>query len=152
MNARIDEERDWTEDLPQTDHMRLFRQTDWISNGLGPPRDWDPTLRLFVNFVQADSRAACLWWGPDYVAIYNEAFVPLCHLVHPALMGSTYAQGFPELWPHIRLLFEEGIRTGLGQNVTSDTPLLVERNGWKEEAFFTGSFVPIGPPHDPLGF
>lgn len=147
-----DAEVDWTLNLAQTEHTRLFRETDWDRNGLGPPKDWDPTLQLFANLVHADSRAACLWWGPDYVAIYNDAFAPLCHGVHPTLMGSTYAQGFPELWPYILPMFEECIRTGIGQNVTSDAPLLVERNGWREEAYFSGSFVPIGQPHHPLGF
>ncbi|KAL5386424.1 hypothetical protein DPSP01_004149 [Paraphaeosphaeria sporulosa] len=150
--ASEDGTHDWTHKLAQTDHVRFFRETDWNRNGLGPPKDWDPTLQLFANFVHADSRAACLWWGPDAVAIYNEAFAPMCHGVHPALMGSTYARGFPELWPYIRLMFEESARTGIGQNVNSDTPLLVERNGWREEAFFSGSFIPIGPPHHPLGF
>ncbi|KAF2759413.1 hypothetical protein EJ05DRAFT_451688 [Pseudovirgaria hyperparasitica] len=143
---------DWTEDLPQTDHLNLFRDTDWSRNGLGPPASWDATLQLFTKFVFADSRAACLWWGPDAVAIYNEMFAPLCYAVHPTLMGSTYAECFPELWPLIRLMFEESRKTGVGQNVTPDAPLLVERHGWKEEAFFSGSFVPIGPSHQPLGF
>lgn len=152
MNAQGGALHDWTEHLARTEHTRLFRKTDWTRNGLGPLQDWDSTLQLFANFVLADSRAACLWWGPDFVAIYNEHFAPLCHGVHPTLMGSTYAQGFPELWPHIRLMFAESTRTGVGQNVTSNAPLLVERNGWMEEAFFSGSFVPIGPPHRPLGF
>ncbi|KAF9692005.1 hypothetical protein EKO04_010164 [Ascochyta lentis] len=152
LNAQDGQQHDWTGDLAQTDHVRFFRNTDWNRNGLGPPKDWDSTLRLFTNFVFADSRAACLWWGPEYVAIYNESFAPLCHGVHPTLMGSTYAEGFPEIWPHICAMFQESSRTGVGQNVTSDTPLLVERNGWREEAFFSGSFIPIGPPHHPLGF
>lgn len=151
-SANCAEQHDWTEDLAHTDHIQLFRGTDWTRNGLGAPKDWDPNLRLFANFVLADSRAACLWWGPDAVAIYNEAFAPLCYAVHPTLMGSTYAEGFPELWPYIRLMFEDSVKTGVGQNVASDAPLIVERHGWKEEAFFSGSFIPIGPPHSPLGF
>ena len=143
---------DWTEQLPKTDHVRFVRNIDWARSGLGPMKDWDATLRLFTGFVLADSRAACLWWGPDCIAIYNEHFAPMSAGVHPTLMGSTYAQGFPELWPAISGLFEEGRRTGLGQNVSSAVPLLVERNGWKEEAFFSGSFVPIGPSHQPQGF
>ncbi|KAF1933113.1 putative histidine kinase HHK15p [Didymella exigua CBS 183.55] len=143
---------DWTQNLADTDHIRLFRETDWTRNGLGSLQDWDSTLQLFANFVFADSRPACLWWGPEYVAIYNDAFAPMCHGVHPTLMGSTYAESFPEIWPQIRAMCQESIKTGVGQNVTSDAPLLVERNGWKEEAFFSGSFVPIGPHDRPLGF
>lgn len=55
-------EHDWTEDLPKTDHVRFFRETDWSKSKLGPLDTWSPTLRLFTAFVLADSRAACLWW------------------------------------------------------------------------------------------
>lgn len=55
-------EHDWTEDLPKTDHVRFFKETDWSKSSLGPLSTWPPTLRLFTGFVLADSRAACLWW------------------------------------------------------------------------------------------
>jgi len=145
-------ERDWTEQLPHTEHVRFLCNIDWARSRLGPLKDWNANLRLFTGFVLADSRAACLWWGPDAIAIYNEHFAPMAAGVHPTLMGSTYAQGFPEIWPNIRAMFEESRRTGAGQNVSSATPLLVERNGYREEAFFSGSFVPIGPVHQPEGF
>ncbi|KAL5120426.1 hypothetical protein ACEQ8H_001716 [Pleosporales sp. CAS-2024a] len=143
---------DWTLDLPQTDHVRLFRTTDWASTDLGPLRDWSPTLRLFVGFVLASSRAACLWWGPSLVAIYNDAYAPLAGKLHPSLMGSTIHQGYPDLWPSISVYFEEGRRTGMGQNYSSAAPTLVDRRGWTEEAFFSGAFTPIGPVHHPEGY
>ena len=43
-------------------------------------------------------------------------------------------------------------RTGQGVHYSSAVPLLVERKGWTEEAFFSGSFTPVGPPHNPDGF
>ncbi len=61
-NGQLPVERDWTEDLPKTDHVRFFRETDWSKSKLGPLNTWSPTLRLFTGFVLADSRAACLWW------------------------------------------------------------------------------------------
>jgi signal transduction histidine kinase len=143
---------DWTAALPQTDHVRFFRNTNWARTALGPLSDWSPTLRLFAGFVLADSRAACLWWGPDYIAIYNEAYAPLAAQVHPTLMGSTFVHGYPDLWPSISPYFDKCKRTGRGVNYSSATPTLVERKGWTEEAFFSGSFTPIGPAHSPEGF
>jgi hypothetical protein len=144
--------RDWTEDLPQSDHVRFFRDTDWARTTLGPLQGWSPTLRLFVGMVFADSRAACLWWGSDFIAIYNEGFQCMAAGVHPTLMGRRYADSFPEIWPYISALFAESMRTGKGQNVSSGAPLLVDRNGYREEAYFSGSFNPIGPANSPLGF
>lgn len=56
------DEHDWTEDLPQTDHVRFFRETDWSKSEVGPLKDWSPTLRLFTRMLFADSRAACIYW------------------------------------------------------------------------------------------
>ena len=140
--------RDWTAALPQTDHVRFFRTTDWTRTALGPLESWSPTLRLFTGFVLADSRAACLWWGPpsNLTAIYNEHYAPLACGAHPRLMGSTFQEGYPELWPGIKAYFEQAKKTGTGVNYSSAASLVVERKGWREEAFFSGSFIPVGTP------
>lgn len=31
-----------------------------------------------------------MYWGPDHVAIYNEAYILLAGQKHPALMGTSY--------------------------------------------------------------
>jgi signal transduction histidine kinase len=149
---RKDDAHDWTADLPQTEHIRFFRNTDWSSTPLGPLKGWSPTLRLFTGFVLADSRAACLWWGPSLIAIYNEAYAPLAAQRHPLLMGSTFQKGYPELWPAIDAYFEQGRRTGAGANYSSSVPTLVQRKGWVEETWFSGGFTPIGPTYNPEGF
>src|SRR5690242_6871753 len=169
-HSQCDTEYDWTEDLPQTDHVRFFRATDWSKSELGPLSTWPPTLRLFTRFVLADSRAACLWWyvgrrlvnmqltttdldrGKNLVAVYNEHYAPLACKAHPNLMGSTFQQGYPELWSGIQPFFEQCKTTAVGVNYSSAARLLVERKGWREETFFNGNFVPVGPAYAPEGF
>lgn len=151
---RIDDNalQDWTADLPPTEHVHFFRKTDWAHSALGPLQDWSATLRLFTTFVLADSRAACLWWGPSLVAVYNEAYAPLAAQKHPSLMGSAFRESYPDLWPSISAYFDQCKQTGAGVGYSSSEPLLVERKGWKEETYFSGSFTPIGPPAYPHGF
>ncbi|KAF2032951.1 autoinducer 2 sensor kinase/phosphatase luxQ [Setomelanomma holmii] len=67
-------------------------------------------------------------------------------------MGGTFIESYPDLWPAIREYFEEARRTGAGINHPSIAPLVVERKGWREETFFSGSFTPVGPPGQPAGF
>ena len=57
-------------------------------------------------------------------------------------MGQTFAQGFPELLPFMGPVFAEGRRSGRAQDV-NEAPMMVERNGYREEAFFTGNFTPL---------
>ncbi|KAF2705583.1 hypothetical protein K504DRAFT_92713 [Pleomassaria siparia CBS 279.74] len=80
--------------------------------------------------------------GSNRIAIYNAQFVPLAAGAHPILMGQSFGFGFPELLPFIKPLFEEGIRSGMAQDVV-EVPMMVERGGLKEETFFTGNFTPI---------
>ncbi|OAL53988.1 putative histidine kinase HHK15p [Pyrenochaeta sp. DS3sAY3a] len=142
------DEADWTAALPQTDHVRFFRRTDWAATSLGPLASWDATLRIMATLVLADSKAACLWWGPiaNLTAIYNEHYAPLAGGKHPALMGQTFQEGYPDLWPDISAFYEQAQSTGRGVNYSSAQSLIVERRGWREETFFSGNFVPVGLP------
>jgi hypothetical protein len=80
--------------------------------------------------------------GPDRVAIYNEKFMPLAGKTHPQLMGSTFEEGFPELWSAMKPVFEGAIQTRAAVDVV-EMEMFVERNKFTEEAYFSGNFVPI---------
>ncbi|KAF2819036.1 hypothetical protein CC86DRAFT_307940 [Ophiobolus disseminans] len=148
----LPERADWTDVLPQTDHVVFFKSVDWAQTALGPLQYWGTALRMYTHMVMSDSRAATLYWGPDRIAVYNASFVPLAAGAHPHLMGQPFAYGFPELDPFIGPLFEEGVRSGQAQDVV-ESPMMVERSGYREEAFFTGNFTPIrGVDGDVEGF
>lgn len=74
--------------------------------------------------------------------MYNAAFAPLAAKAHPLLMGQPFAFGFPELVPLIKPLFERGMQTGQAQDVV-EAPMMVDRNGYREETFFTSNFTPV---------
>ncbi|RMZ67390.1 autoinducer 2 sensor kinase phosphatase luxQ [Pyrenophora seminiperda CCB06] len=148
------EEHVWTDGLPQTDHVRFFQTTDWSQTVLGPLESWSPSLRLFATFTLSDSRPACLWWGDiaNLTAIYNEQYAQLAAGVHPKLMGSLFQDGYPDLWPSLRAYFDQAKSTGTGVNYSSAMSTIVERKGYREEAFFSGGFSPVGMPGAPEGF
>ena len=80
--------------------------------------------------------------GAHRVAIYNEAFIPLAGKTHPMLMGATFKQGFPEIWQHFEQVFNLAEFTGQA-SIVNDMEMFVERNGFLEEAFFNGNFIPL---------
>jgi len=65
---------DWSANLPATAHVQFFRATDWSATPLGPINQWSLALRIHVFTVFADSHPACVYWGRNKVAIYNEPF------------------------------------------------------------------------------
>lgn len=100
----------------------------------------------------ADSRGACVYWGSQRVALYNEAFMPMVGSAHPFLMGKPFKVGFPELDDAIRPVFEKAENDGMTVNV-DNIPLFTERNGYLEETFFIGQFIPLrGDSGEVAGF
>ncbi|TGO61083.1 hypothetical protein BCON_0030g00410 [Botryotinia convoluta] len=133
---------DWTSDLPNSEHVQFFKDTNWAATHLGPLESWGLALRLHTCTTFADSRPACLYWGPERVAIYNENFIEMSGKTHPALMGKPFELAFPEIWNDIKGVFIHAETSKLAADV-NEIPLMVERNGFKEETYFTGSFNPV---------
>lgn len=62
----------WTDALPYTDHVSLFRKADFSLTKPGPISGWPLSLRNYVFMVFADSRAACVYWGEEKIAMYDD--------------------------------------------------------------------------------
>jgi len=143
--ARLSETRngeDWTDTLPDDDHVRFFKTTDWAATPLGPLDGWSTALRLYIFQLLSDSRPACIYWGSGRIAIYNEAFVPVAALAHPALMGSRFDTAFPEIASVFNPIFDMAEQTKKAVDVP-EIPLIVQRSSFLEESFFTGNFNPL---------
>ncbi len=80
---------DWTR-LPISDalprHVKFARSIDWASTPLGPIETWKFDLRAMCNMIMGSPHPAAMYWGKEYTAIYNEAYVLLAGQKHPKLM------------------------------------------------------------------
>lgn len=132
---------DWADDIVDSDHVRLFKTINWEAS-IGPLQSWTTSLRFYTHQLMSDSRPACIYWGPDKITIYNEAFIPLAGKAHPMLMGSRFIDIWPEIWDHIKPVFDGAESTRKAVDVV-ELPLMVERSGFMEETFFTGNFNPL---------
>lgn len=54
----------------------LMRSLDWSKTPIEPVEAWSPALRMMVRFLLANRFPLLLWWGPQYVSIYNDAYRP----------------------------------------------------------------------------
>jgi len=93
INARYPEGSsfDWTR-LPMSAalprHIQFARSIDWAATPLGPIESWGFDLRAMCNLIMASPHPAAMYWGDEYIAIYNEAYILLAGQKHPALMVS----------------------------------------------------------------
>lgn len=68
--------------------------------------------------------------------------MPMAGSAHPFLMGKPFKVGFPELNDAIKPVFEKAESDGMTVDV-DNIPLFTERNGYLEETFFVGQFIPL---------
>jgi len=117
-----------------------FRAFDWSTHVLGPMAGWPVVLRVAVNMMLASSFPQCMAWGPQRTLLYNDAYRPM--LGHkPAPLGKPIDEVWAEVWPDIRPLLE---RAYAGEaTFVEDLPLVVERHGRPEQAWFTFCYSPV---------
>ncbi|HVR26084.1 MAG TPA: sigma 54-interacting transcriptional regulator [Candidatus Polarisedimenticolia bacterium] len=121
----------------------LMRAKSWEGTPLGPPETWHDALKMVVSICLNSRFPMVLWWGPELVMLYNDAWRPvLGKTKHPAALGRPGIEVFPEIWDIIGAQLTSVLSTG--EATWSDDQLLVtERNNYREEGYFTYSYSPI---------
>jgi anti-sigma regulatory factor (Ser/Thr protein kinase) len=123
---------------------------DWTANPLGPQERWAASLRLMVSAAIRTRFPMLVFWGPDLIQAYNDAFVPILGRRHPAALGQPARECWPEIWdtigPMLTGVFETGEPVWF-----EDLPLILERNGYPEQTHFTFSYSRIGEPGEAGG-
>ncbi|OAQ83325.1 ethylene receptor [Purpureocillium lilacinum] len=136
---------DWTR-VPITDnlaeHIKFAKSVDWAATPLGPMSEWAYDLRAMSNLVMGSPHPAAMYWGPDLVCIYNEAYVELAGGKHPQLMGMRYIDAWSEIWSEIEPIFKSALESGQA-TMKHDNHLFIRRDGFLEETFFSWAIVPL---------
>ncbi len=79
-----------------------------------------------------------LWWGPDLVQIYNDAFRVLLADKHPAAAGQGAAGCWTETWDQLAPV-AAGVLAGSDATYFQDQLVLISRSGFVEETYWTFS-------------
>jgi PAS domain-containing protein len=120
----------------------LVRRADWAATPLGPADEWPPSLRTAVGICLASRFPMMIWWGPALTYIYNDAYAPILGRRHPDALGKSgrdvWADVWPTVGPQVEAVFTRGEATW-----NDRVRLVVERNGFPEDAYFTWSYSPI---------
>src|ERR1041384_6397854 len=113
----------------------LIRAKHWADTPLGPIERWPQSLRSAVSILLPSKAQIILFWGPELVAIYNDAYRPVLGAKHPAALGVPARLVFAEAW-HVREpLFMGVVNTGEAF-WAKDHEFALERSGYLEETYF----------------
>ena len=115
---------------------------DWSTTPLGPTREWSLALRTMVRLLLANRFPLLLWWGPEYVCIYNGAYRPILGTKHPWALGRPVREVWQEIWPVLQPLIDTPFHGGPA-TWNDDLFLEINRHGFVEETHFTVAYSPV---------
>ena len=121
----------------------LVASKDWSATALGPIAGWSEALRTTVETCLGSRFPVIIFWGPELVQVYNDAYAPIIGAKHPQALGQTAEQCFPEIWDVIGPMLHGVLDSGQA-TWSDDLLLMLERNGFPEECYFTFSYSPAG--------
>ncbi|MBN9042437.1 MAG: hypothetical protein BGP05_14640 [Rhizobiales bacterium 62-47] len=125
----------------------LIRALDWSKTSLGPIAEWPAHLKSAVGLMLPAKAQIVLFWGPDFVALYNDTYRPSIGDKHPRALGRPARENWAELWDDLEPLLKQVLITG--ETVSAkDRPFYIERRGYPETAYFNISYSPV---HDASG-
>jgi serine phosphatase RsbU (regulator of sigma subunit) len=130
--------------VPRSAWQRAVLEHDWAATALGPQEHWSPTLRTTVSTCLNSRFPMLVIWGPDLVMLYNDAYAPMLGARHPSALGRSLAEVWADIWPVLRPMTVE-VFAGAA-TFSEDLQLMVTRDGFDEETYFTFSFSPVCEP------
>jgi len=119
-----------------------MRRKDWASTPLGDARFWPQSLRTSVSICLNSRMPVLVWWGPDLLMLYNDAYRQIISGKHPAALGQPGRECWPEIWHVIGPMLDAVLSRG-ESTFSEDLMLPLERKGFPEECYFTFSYSPI---------
>ncbi len=125
-----------------------MRGLDWSKTPLGPITDWPHSLKTALHIMLSSRYPMFVWWGRELTNFYNDAYIPVLGKRHPAALGRSAAGVWSDIWhtvgPQAEAVLNEGRATW-----SEELLLVMERNQFLEETYFTYSYSPI--PDDKSG-
>ncbi|MDC0767221.1 SpoIIE family protein phosphatase [Streptomyces sp. HD] len=139
-------------DDPRTAAARMFAEAgafgellagiDWVATPLGPPESWPGPLVDTLRLMLTSEHGMALYWGAEFVTLYNLGAAPIPGAKHPWALGKPYKEVFPEVWAPVSSHFHYVTDTRKPLLIP-DEPLIMERHGFLEQCYFDSSFQPV---------
>lgn len=123
---------------------RLIRNHDWASTSVGAIDEWPQSLLTTLGIILRSRFPMFLWWGPDLLCFYNDAYRPSLghHGKHPGILGMPAKDAWTETWAVIKPLIDQVLEGGEA-TWSEDQLIPIYRNGKLEDVYWTFSYSAV---------
>jgi hypothetical protein len=127
-----------------------IRSFDWSQTPVGPVAGWPQSLKTTVRITLGSRYPMFVWWGRELTNLYNDAYTPMLGKRHPDALGRSAAEVWSDVWPVVGPQTEAVLNEGRA-TWNEELLLVMERNGFTEEAYFTFSYSPVPDDEGAVG-
>ncbi len=122
----------------------LTRARDWSKTSLGAVETWPQSLRTTLGILLNSKFPMFLFWGPELICFYNDAFRPSLgnNGKHPGILGVPAVEAWQEIWTIIEPLIKQVLTDGEA-TWSEDQLIPIYRNGHIEDVYWTFSYSPV---------
>jgi PAS domain S-box-containing protein len=124
---------------------QLIRDFDWSGTSLGAPETWPQNLRMALRIMLTSRQPIWIGWGKELIYFYNDPYKSIVGGKHPWALGKPATEVWREIWSDIGPMLQTATSGGPGTYVEAQL-LIMQRNGYPEETYYTFSYSPI--PND----
>lgn len=122
---------------------KLILEKDWSTTAFGSVTSWPQSLLTALSIIVNSTFAFIIFWDSEHRSvIYNDAYIPIFSKKHPGVLGQRGDEAWGEVYEVIGPMLDQVFTTGEA-TFTEDGLLILERNGYVEECYFTWSYSPI---------
>lgn len=122
---------------------QMMRTHDWSNTALGPPETWPQALRTCVRLMLNTRHPIFLFWGPDSLCFYNDAYRQILGRErHAIALGSPGARVWAEIWHIIGPQIVQ-VLAGEGATWRENDLIPLTRDGELKDTWWTYSYSPI---------
>lgn len=119
-----------------------IREYDWSNTSLGPVHTWPQSLRTCIRIMLSSSQPIWIGWGRQLIKFYNDPYKAIVGGKHPWALGSPASVVWKDIWLDIEDMLRRVMEDDEGTYVEAQL-LIMERNGYPEETYYTFSYTPI---------
>ena len=121
---------------------QLIREYDWSKTSLGPVETWPQSLRTCIRIMLTSRQPIWIGWGKELIKFYNDPYKAIVGGKHPKALGLPASVVWKDIWRDIEPMLRQVMEKDEGTYVESQL-LIMERNGYPEETYYTFSYTPI---------
>ncbi|WP_460905856.1 response regulator [Paraburkholderia jirisanensis] len=128
----------------------LIAAHDWSHTSLGAPDTWPQSLKTAIRIMLTSRQPIWVGWGPELLFFYNDPYKSIIGGKHPVALGQPTSVVWRELWHEIGPLLATA-QSGVEGTYVEQKLLIMERNGYPEETYYTFSYSPVPDDHGGTG-